>query len=317
MHTTPITINRAGTRHLKPVERLILKGMNGTPFQTSDYTPELLASAKANLKTAANAVGFKTVSWVTTSKTNPKLGKAGIPTIGVTLHAARSSAAVWSALDTIERNDLAAAFGVTVDDITVTLRITVCPCATPGCTKVCVVEKSFRAGLTTSVKSRLVRTLMTLLRPAEACALTLEAILDLEAKHGFTGARWRTNVADDIRWELVAPGLFGHIQAYAYTKFSPVERPNTVAGMSIVYSATERTTQDDVRAILATGQRVALVLDVPKDKLPTHWRGMPVVNGDDTDDLWSHPAGHIVGLVAKGTAAQKAEMRASGFAHPL
>lgn len=317
MHTTPITINRAGARRpaLTPVERRLLDGMNGQPFQASDYTPQLLASAKATFKAAGNAVGFENPNWFTTEKTNAKLATVNLPTIGVTLHAARSAAGAWESMSRSTRRQLAAAFGVTVDDITSTLGLTVCPRATKICKLVCIVAKSYWARFDNSVKSRLVRTLMTLLRPAEACALTLEGLLDLEAKHGFTGARWRTNVADDIRWERVAPGLFGHVQAYAYTKFSPADRPNNFPGMSIVYSATERTTQHHVRNILATGERVALVLDVPKDKVPTMWHGMPVVNGDATDDLWSHPAGHIVGLAAKGTKAQKAVMRASGFAH--
>lgn len=319
MHTTPTTnstaVGQATTPALSPVERWIMAGLGGKPFTLADYTPELLQSAKETLSLAAWAVGFKTVSWMTTEETNPKLGKAGIPTVGVTLLAARSAAAAWAATDTVTQQNLADAFDVTIDDIRRALRLTVCPHATPDCTEVCTTNTSFRAELAHTKDSRLVRTLLTLLRPAEACALTMKSVLNLAKKHGFEHARWRTNVSDDIRWEYLAPGLLGHVKAYTYTKFPAAERPNTINGLTIVYSATERSTEEEIRALIDAGERVAVVLDVTKNNIPTQWRGMPVVDGDVTDDLWSHDPGHIVGLYAKGTKAKRDRMRTSGFAH--
>jgi hypothetical protein len=322
MHTTPTTnptaVGQTTTPALSPVERQIMAGLGGKPFTLADYTPELLRSAKETLSLAAWAVGFKTtVGWITDEGSNPKMAKAGIPTVGVTLLAARSAAAIWAEIDTVTRQNLAAALDVTIDDINRAVRLTVCPYATPSCTMACVTNTSFNAELETSKASRLVRTLVTLLRPAEACALTMKSVLDLAKKHGFEDARWRTNVSDDIRWEYLAPGLFGHVKAYAYTKFPAVQRPNTIEGLTIVYSATERSTEEEIRALINAGERVAVVLDVTKKNIPAQWRGMPVADGDVTDDLWSHDPGHIVGLSAKGTRAKRERMRTSGFAHPL
>lgn len=320
MHTTPTpnptAVAQVTTPALSSVEHWIMAGLGGKPFTLADYTLELLQSAKEILSLAAGAVGFKTVGWMTTDETNPKLGKAGIPTIGVTLLAARSAAAVWANTDTVTQQNLAAALDVTIDDINRALRLTVCPHATPICTMACVTNTSFRAGLASTMASRLVRTLLTLLRPAEACALTMKSVLDLAKNHGFEDARWRTNVSDDIRWEYLAPGLFGHVKAYAYTKFPAAERPNTIEGLTIVYSATERSTEEEIRALINAGERVAVVLDVTKKNIPAEWRGIPVVDGDVTDDLWSHDPGHIVGLSAKGTKVKRERMRTSGFAHP-
>ena len=63
---------------------------------------------------------------------------------------------------------------------------------------------------------------------------------------------------------------------------------------------------------------MAVVIDVPKKKLPSTWRGITVSDGDATDDLYTHPAGVIVGLAAKGVSKKvKEEMRCSGFSRPV
>jgi len=123
------------------------------------------------------------------------------------------------------------------------------------------------------------------------------------------------NVSDDIRWEVIAPGLLEIAPlAYTYTKFSPEERPE-VEGLSIVYSASEKWTDADIVNTCALGHRVATVFNVPKNKLPAAWRGVTVSDGDSTDDLYQHPAGTIVGLAVKGpTRAIKQDMIDGGFA---
>jgi hypothetical protein len=155
---------------------------------------------------------------------------------------------------------------------------------------------------------------LTVARPAEACALTARHLAGLVEHHGKDGARWRVNVADDIRWEYVAPGLFTVApRAYCYTKWSPAERPGR-AGLRVVYSATERWTTSDVLTVCRSGHRVAVVFDVPNASLfPGSIQGVPVVNGDATDDLWQHRAGSIVALKAKGTVETRRRMRQNGF----
>jgi hypothetical protein len=64
-------------------------------------------------------------------------------------------------------------------------------------------------------------------------------------------ARWRVNISDDIRWEVVAPGLLDVAPlGYTYTKWLPEERP-AIEALSIVYSANERWT-DTTSSMRAT-----------------------------------------------------------------
>ena len=79
------------------------------------------------------------------------------------------------------------------------------------------------------------------------------------------------NISDDIRWELLAPGLWTFkVPGYAYTKWTPQERPGR-KGLSLVYSATERHTDADITNMLRDGHRVAVVLDVRPADLPDVW----------------------------------------------
>jgi hypothetical protein len=176
---------------------------------------------------------------------------------------------------------------------------------------------SANAKLKRSQRARLARSLVTLVRPADALSLTAKALDRNGARHHRRGSRWRVNVADDIRWELLAPGLFQlDVRPYTYTKFSPAERPEAL-GMRIVYSATERHTDAELVERCRAGHRVCIVFDVAKrDPLPATWHGIPVANGDKTDDLWRHPAGCVVGLRLKGDLDARDDMRRSGFARP-
>jgi hypothetical protein len=82
-----------------------------------------------------------------------------------------------------------------------------------------------------------------------------------------------------------------------------------------VYSANERWSDADIVDTCALGHRVAVVFDVPKGGLPTTWNGVPVLNGDKTDDLWEHKPGHIVGLAVKGHLIEtRRTMAERGFA---
>jgi hypothetical protein len=85
--------------------------------------------------------------------------------------------------------------------------------------------------------------------------------------------------------------------------------------MTVVYSANENWSDDDIVETCNAGHRVAVVYAVPKGKLPTEWNMVTVVDGDSTDDLYEHPAGTIVGLAAKGRTTEiKEEMARTGFA---
>ena len=182
-------------------------------------------------------------------------------------------------------------------------------------------SQSHNATYANNVLVRLLRTVFVLARPADALTLTAHHLeQQLKAVGGNKDkARWRVNISDDIRWEAIAPGLFKVApKAYTYTKWPVADRP-AVKGLRIVYSATERWTDEQIAATCNAGHRVAVVLDMPKRKpLPATWRSLPVSDGDATDDLWTHPAGHVVALVVKGRNKDiKAQLAASGFARSL
>jgi len=301
---------------LSPVERGILERLGGQAWKAELLTDEAVKAAWSRWNALRAAVGFTTRNsgWVTTSKTNPKMGKSALPTIGVTIHAARRADEVWTALPASMQADLAAALDVSVAEVDRVVRRTVCPRSTAGCRAVCVTAFSANASFDTADLTRLNRTLLSLLRPADAFALTGRHLQRLHTKHG-ADCRWRVNVSDDVRWELVAPGLFDlGVAGYAYTKWAPAERAG-FDGFSVVYSATEKMSDADIFGLVNGGHRVAVVLDVPRKKVPDIWRGLTVADGDKTDDLFEHETGVVVGLAAKGTRKEVINaMRTSGFA---
>ena len=303
---------------LTPAEALILENLGGRRWTTKRLTPAAVRQAKSTWGDLRTAAGFsRSGGWLTTNATNPKLGKAGVPTIGVTTHAATNALPVWKGLTLPEQQAFARALRLDVDDIAVGLARTVCARSTAGCRGGCVVAHSMNGRNARSLRARLARHLFLMFRPADAFALTAHELEKRQAKFGRRGARWRVNVSDDLRLELLAPGLFSVApRAYTYTKFSPSERPGR-GDFRIVYSASERTTDAEIVAWCNDGHRVAVVFDVKMGRpLPATWNGTPVVDGDITDDLWVHPAGAIVGLRAKGTLAVRNMMRARGFSRP-
>ena len=314
---TPTTATIRQPR-LREAERIILARLGDTPWTLDGLTDERIAEAKRVWSELRAAVGFRSLptGWVTTSSTSPKLAKSDLPTIGVTLLSDTGAAVVWSSLAPAVQATMAAAVGATVAEVAQALGVTVCPCATDGCINGCVTSKSANATVERSQLARVARNVLTMMRPDLAICLLAVELRKLQAKHP-AGCRWRVNVSDDLRWELLAPGLFDlGVPGYAYTKHSPAQRPGR-DGLSVVYSAHEAMSVERIASYLAAGHRVAVVLDIPKGTMVTEWNGMPVVNGDLTDDLYTHPAGHIVGLSLKApTLELKEEIRQCGFAKP-
>jgi hypothetical protein len=301
--------------NLSAVERHILTRLGGRRWTTKRYTPEAVAAARAEWKAVRAAIGFTTPGgWMTTDKTSPKLYKNELPSLGLTIHSAKNALVAWRSLDATTQQNLATAVRATVHDITHVLAGTVCPMSTEGCRCGCVTAESAKAKMDRSQRARLARHLFLVFQPAHAFALTAAELDKARQTYGRRGARWRVNVSDDLRIERLAPGLFTLApRPYSYTKWTPEQRPAR-PGHRVVYSASERTSDQQVVAWCQQGHRVAVVFNVAKSKpLPETWHGIPVVDGDKTDDLWAHPAGSIVGLRAKGTLATRDQMLASGF----
>jgi hypothetical protein len=310
MSTTP-------TPSLTRAEAHILEKLGGRRWTTKRYTAKAVDAAAAEWKAIYTAAGFATSALLTTDVTNPKLGKIGLPAYGITIHSARNALVAWEAAGPQLRQDLAAAVDASEAEVDRVLRHTVCTRSTKGCRAGCVTAFSVNGRNERSQLSRLSRHLFLMFRPASAFALMARQLDTARFQHGLRGARWRVNVSDDLRIELLAPGLFSVApRPYSYTKWTPAQRPGR-PGFRLVYSASETTSDQHIVDWCTAGHRVAVVMDVRKgNSLPSTWLGLPVVDGDETDDLFVHPEGVIVGLRAKGQLEARQVMLATGFTRP-
>lgn len=324
-HTLPGGANQPLLANPCRAETRILEHLEG-PWMGPDPTSEDLTTARVRYGLLKEALGHKGTGidrWLTTD--SPKFRKSvaqdsGLKRLaGVTLLAARGAATVWQEQPASVREDLAAAMEVSEADVNDALASTVCPHATRSCTLGCVTMTSVNAERNTARETRLARTLLTLLRPAEAFELTYHQLRALTLKHGDDGVRWRINIADDLRYEHLAPGLLtAGPKGYAYTKHRPRQRAE-VPGVRLVYSISEHWQDNEVEEVCAAGHSVAMVFNLKRSEpLPATWHGIRVVDGDVTDDLWSHPEQVIVGLRLKGRRrAVRQQLIESGFARTV
>lgn len=120
-------------------------------------------------------------------------------------------------------------------------------------------------------------------------------------RHGILDIR--PNANSDVAWERIAPSLFALIatwngRAYDYTK--RVDRVGFLTpNYRTTYSLTRATRPETVARITSRGDTVTAVFPSVAP-VPTSWRGLPVVDGDTTDDRFADPSGVVVGLKAKG-----------------
>lgn len=323
---------------LSPVEELITAANDGAPWSRADIRRAMTAAdALARWNTYRAAFGaarhssvrdFLTVANYPNRKAgNAKLEKNAVPTAGVTFLPADGVAQWARDADPVELEAFADTVGIDPAYVRNTLaRLSICPRSTAGCRAGCVITQSGRAALEARsgertgtpwhhgiiARARLMRTLLLVFDPAAALRLMLEGIDDLGAVGRAVGAprRWRLSVADDVRTELVAPGLLTAMRAngvrgYQYTKHSPTARDmDTLSrAVAVTFSASERWKVADIVAACADGHRVAVVFDTARgEAFPASWLGARVVDGDATDDQNAHANGVIVGLRAKGSA---------------
>ena len=67
----------------------------------------------------------------------------------------------------------------------------------------------------------------------------------------------------------------------------------------LTFSKSEVTTDEQINRVIELGGNVAVVF---RDRLPKTYRGIEVVNGDDSDLRFKDKKGVIVGLIEKGLA---------------
>lgn len=186
----------------------------------------------------------------------------------------------------------------------------VCRFSTPECRAHCVAF-SGNGMYPRVIAARVVKTQFLMSDPQSFLALLVAEIDKAVVKHGRINLR--LNTFSDIPWERVTPWLFtwfgGEVEFYDYTKDwsrgDAVDGDRLPANYHLTYSASERTTRDDIRWMVASGASVAVVVRVKKSEpMPEHFyawgTNVPMIDGDKTDDRTLDRA-VVVGLRPKGT----------------
>lgn len=175
-------------------------------------------------------------------------------------------------------------------------------CVNDGaCRATCVVAESWRASTSTVSASRAARTELLTEHGSVFLALLLDRLSWAHDRHGIVDIR--PNANSDVAWEIIAPAMFDLLsswngRAYDYTK--RLDRVGMLTGnYRTTFSATGATREATVRRLVDRGDTVTAVFS-SLAPMPARWHGIPVVNGDTTDDRFSDPSGVIVGLKAKG-----------------
>ncbi len=159
-------------------------------------------------------------------------------------------------------------------------------------------------------RARIVKTLFLVNNPGAFYTLLFWEIGKAEAKYGNT-LRIRLNVLSDIPWEDVLPELFERfstVRFYDYTKWAANKR-TMLPNYDLTFSASERTDEAWIADMVQAGHKVAVVMGIkPTEDMIATYHGMPVVDGDATDDRWLDVHGVVIGLRVKG------KMRRGDFA---
>lgn len=169
------------------------------------------------------------------------------------------------------------------------------------CRTTCVVNESMRAQYVNVRSARSARTDFLTTHPELFLGLLLDRLQWAHDRHGILDVR--PNANSDVAWERIAPDMFALIatwdgRAYDYTK--RIDRVGFLAdNYRTTFSVTRFTRPDTVERITGRGDTVTAVFP-SVGGLPATWRGLPVVDGDVTDDRFSDPAGSVVGLLGKG-----------------
>jgi hypothetical protein len=182
-----------------------------------------------------------------------------------------------------------------------------CAHASPGCKALCL-QTAGRMAMDNATHARQWRTeylhndpaaFMRQLRAEIACGIKV-------ARR--TGALpvFRLDGTSDIGLGVMLAGSFPTARFYDYTKsarrmmaFLSGQYP---ANYHLTFSRSE-TNGADVDTVIRAGGNVAVPFTTRRGKrLPRHWHGVPVIDGDKSDFRFLDPRGRIVGLRAKGRA---------------
>ena len=198
----------------------------------------------------------------------------------------------------------------------------VCPNASTGCIKACLNTAGrgglFKNGESTNIiqQARIRKTKLFYEDRQTFMAVLADDIskaIRYADKHHLKPV-FRLNGTSDIAWEnipLIRDSrafknvfeAFPDVQFYDYSK-NPNRDVTDIANYHLTFSRSENN-QELLGIALGNGMNVAVVFD----SLPETYIGLPVFDGDESDLRFTDPAGHIIGLKAKG----KAKKDTTGF----
>lgn len=201
-----------------------------------------------------------------------------------------------------------------------------CPHATPGCKSLCLGQYSGHAGMVkhdddiNSVRKSRIDKARRFMRDRQAYLHDIvKSILAVERKASSLSLIpcIRLNGSTDIAWEGIPvtwqgvkyPNLmeaFPHLQFIDYTKSMVRLYRKLPPNYHLTFSRSE-TNDETVMQIMEDGVANAAIVF---HKIPTHWQGIPVIDGDLHDLRHLDPKGVIVGLTPKG---RKAKADTTGF----
>lgn len=178
--------------------------------------------------------------------------------------------------------------------------INICWWSTPECRKACVGFNG-NNGFAKTMQAKIAKTRFLFEEPEIAGILLADFWTKADSKidlgHEVGG---RLNTFSDINWIESAPWIFERfprISYYDYTK--DWARMSPFSNYHLTYSASERTTDDEIIDFVSQGKNVAVVFN-SWTHLPSEYLGFQVINGDIDDVRWKDPEGVIVGLKRKG-----------------
>jgi hypothetical protein len=197
----------------------------------------------------------------------------------------------------------------------------VCPMATIGCIKACLNSAGrggiYKKGEFTNVIQQ-ARIRKTRLFHSDKVEFFNQLIADVKLAQKQTARMGkklsiRLNGTSDIVWErkripsgefmgMTIFEVFPDVQWYDYTKIPNRKPPSNY---HLTFSNADGNSLNVIKAITAD-MNIAVVF---RGALPTTWRGLPVISGDDSDLRFLDLPNHIIGLTAKG----KAKKDTSGF----
>lgn len=181
--------------------------------------------------------------------------------------------------------------------------VNLCPSART-CVKACL-NTAGHGRFTSTQEARISKTKQLLADPVAFAALLM---LEIQAhakrcsKAGITGAI-RLNGTSDINWSMLWHYIREQgLETYEYTKRADMA-DSALTHVTYSFQGLDHETAEYLQSMVSfTGRNIAVVFDTPKGApLPKTWAGLPVLDGDVSDNRFNDPAGAgIVGLRVKG-----------------